>query len=110
MISPMWYQRWFRLIYKDKNPDLLKILRVKMAFDDLKIEEWFDKVEATNEMDARKELNDVDYGNQLGLKNYVGMVKTNAETHPGGNGKNSMEMGDGSKLQIKKPKEQIKTN
>jgi len=109
MISPMWYQRWFRLIYKDKKPELLKLLRAKMVFDDLKIEEWFDKVEATNEMDARKELNDTDYGNQLGLKNYARMVKTGAETHPGGNGGNSMSMGDGSKLTIKKPKEQIKT-
>jgi len=87
---------------------LLKILRVKMAFDDLKIEEWFDKVEATNEMDARKELNDVDYGNQLGLKNYVGMVKTGAETKPGGNSGNSMDIGGGNKLQMKKPKERIK--
>lgn len=110
MISPMWYQRWFRLIYKDKKPDLLKILRVKLVFDDLKIEEWFDKVEATNEMDARKELNDTDYGNQLGLKNYARMVKTGAETHPGGNSGNSIDMGNGDKLQMKKPKEQIKTN
>ena len=109
MISPMWYQRWFRLIYKDKKPDLLKLIRVKLVFDDLKIEEWFDKVEATNEMDARKELNDPDYGNQLGLKNYPRMVKTGAETHPGGNGgSNSIDMGNGNKLQMKKPKERIK--
>lgn len=108
MISPMWYQRWFRLIYKDTNPDLLKQFRVKLVFDDLKIEEWFDKVEATNEMDARKELNDVDYGNQLGLKNYASMVKTGAETNPGGNGGNSMDLGGGNKLQMKKPKERIK--
>ena len=81
-----------------------------MSFDDLKIEEWFDKIEATNEMDSRKELNDVDYGNQLGLKNYTGMVKTGAETHPGGNSGNSMDIGGGNKLQMKKSKEQIKTN
>ena len=31
MISPMWYQRWFRLIYKDQDPDLLKKFRVKMV-------------------------------------------------------------------------------
>jgi len=110
MISPMWYQRWFRLIYKDTKPDLLKLLRVKLVFDDLKIEEWFDKVEATNEMDARKELNDTDYGNQLGLKNYARMVKTGAETHPGGSGKDSMDIGGGNKLQIKKSKERIKTD
>lgn len=109
MISPMWYQRWFRLIYKDQDPELLKKFRVKLVFDDLKIEEWFDKVEATNEMDSRKELTDTAYGEQLGLKNYVGMVKTGAETNPGGNAKNSMDIGGGNKLSIKKPKEQIKT-
>jgi len=44
----------------------------------------------------------------MGLINYSGMVETDAETIPGGNSKNSMDIGGGNKLQLKKPKEQIK--
>ena len=79
-----------------------------MKFEDLNIAEWFDKVEAVNEIDSRKQLTDAEYGKLMGLINYPGMVETDAETNPGGDSKNSLTMGDGSKLNLQKPKEQIK--
>jgi len=105
-ISPQSYDKWFRIMnYKDEK--LLKKFRVIMKFDDLNIAEWFDKVEAVNEIDGRKQLSDAEYGKLMGLINYPGMVETDAETMPGGNSKNSMDIGGGNKLQLKKPKERI---
>lgn len=106
-ISPQSYDKWFRIM-NQKDEKLLKKFRVIMKFDDLNIAEWFDKVEAVNEIDGRKQLTDAEYGKLMGLINYPGMVESDAETNPGGDSKNSMTMGDGSKLQMKKPKEQIK--
>ena len=109
LFSGQWWQRWFRLIYKDKKPDLLKKFRIKMVFEDLRIEEWFDKVEAANEVDGRKQLTDEAYGQLIGVDNYQNKVDPDAETIPGGgDGKNSMTFDDGSKLKIKEPKEQLK--
>ena len=96
MICQQWYQRWFRLIYKDK-PEILEKFRIKMRFEDLKIEEWFDKVEAVNEIESRKELSDNAYGELVGLQNYANKVKADAETHPGGSGGDSkFKFGDGA--------------
>lgn len=106
-ISPQSYDKWFRIM-NQKDEKLLKKFRVIMKFEDLNIAEWFDKVEAVNEIDSRKQLTDIQYGKLLGLINYPGMVETDAETIPGGNSKNSMDIGGGNKLQLKKPKEQIK--
>lgn len=103
-IAHQWYQRWFRLIYKDKK-DLLEKFRITVVFDDLRIEEWFDKIEAVNQLDARKQLTDESYGELTDIENYQGKVDPNAETHPGGEGGNKMEFGGeggGSKLTIKK--------
>jgi len=106
-ISPQSYDKWFRIM-NQKDEELLKKFRVIMKFEDLNIAEWFDKVEAVNEIDSRKQLTDAEYGKLMGLINYPGMVETDAETMPGGNSKNSMDIGGGNKLQLKKPKEQIK--
>ena len=106
-VSPQSYDKWFRIMKKD-DTELLKKFRIIMKFEDLNIAEWFDKVEAVNEIDSRKQLTDAEYGKLMGLINYPGMVETNAETIPGGNSKNSMDIGGGNKLQLKKPKEQIK--
>ena len=106
-ISPQSYDKWFRIMnYKDK--ELLKKFRVIMKFDDLNIAEWFDKVEAVNEIDSRKQLTDIQYGKLLGLINYSGMVETDAETTPGGSGSSKgLDLGNGSKLSIKKSKENL---
>jgi len=101
-ISPQTYDKWFRIMnYKDEK--LLKKFRVIMKFDDLNIAEWFDKVEAVNEIDSRKQLSDEAYGKLMGLINYSGMVETDAETIPGGGGKNKMSIGSGTeKITMKK--------
>ena len=104
-ISDQWYDRWFRLIYKD-DKELLKKFRIKMVFDDLPITEWFDNVEAALELDSRKQLKDSKFGELTGISNYPDMVETDAETVPGGNSKNSMEIG-GQKLSIKDKKSNI---
>lgn len=103
MICQQWYQRWFRLIYKDK-PDIIEKFRIKIVFEDLRIEEWFDKVEAVNAIESRKELTDKSYGELVGLQNYENKVDPDAETHPGGVDNNSMDMGNGDKLTMKKTK------
>jgi len=84
-LSPQTYDKWFRQIYADDDK-LLKKFRVKMVFDDLHFSEWFDKVEATNELDSRKQLTDKAYGETLGFDNYTGKVESDAQTIPGGSG------------------------
>jgi len=101
-ISPQTYDKWFRIM-NQKDEKLLKKFRVVMRFEDLNIAEWFDKVEAVNEIDSRKQLTDVEYGKLMGLINYPGMVETDAETIPGGSGKNKMSIGSGTeKITLKK--------
>lgn len=101
-ISPQTYDKWFRIM-NSKDTELLKKFRVIMKFDDLNIAEWFDKVEAVNEIDGRKQLTDAAYGKLMGLINYSGMVETDAETVPGGGGKNKMSIGSGTeKITMKK--------
>ena len=101
-VSPQSYDKWFRIMnYKDK--ELLKKFRVIIKFDDLNIAEWFDKVDAVNEIDSRKQLTDAQYGKLMGLINYPGMVETDAETIPGGGGKKNMTIGSGNeKITLKK--------
>ncbi len=94
-ISNQWYQRRFRLIYKDsEKKDLLKKFSIKMTFNDLRIEEWFDKVEAVNELDSRKQLTDEAYGELIGVENYKNKVNADADTIPGGSGKSKFNFGD----------------
>lgn len=84
-LSPQTYDKWFRQIYQN-DEKLLKKFRIKMVFNDLHISEWYDKVEAVNELDSRKQLTDKAFGELLGIDNYVGKVVSDAETMPGGNG------------------------
>jgi hypothetical protein len=101
-VSPQSYDKWFRTMNRN-DEELLKKIRVIIKFEDLNIAEWFDKVEAVNEVDSRKQLTDVEYGKLMGLINYSGMVETDAETVPGGSGKNKMSIGSGTeKITMKK--------
>ena len=84
-ICAQWYQRWFELIYKDK-PELLQEFRTKMVWDDLHVEQWFDKIESVNEVDSRKQLTDEAYGEMSGIDSYVTKVEEDAITMPGGFG------------------------
>lgn len=90
-ITDQWYDRWFRLMYKDT--EIVKKFKIKLVFEDLHIEEWFDKIEATNALDSRKQLKDKAYGEKAGIDNYTGDVETNAETIPGGSSSKSMKFG-----------------
>lgn len=79
-----------------------------MTFEDLRIEEWFDKVEAANEVDGRKKLTDLAYGELIGVENYQNKVDPDAETIPGGEGE-KLSFGDnkGPNFEIKKKGEKI---
>lgn len=94
-LSPQTYDKWFRIIYK-KDTELLKKFRVKMTFDNLNIAEWYDKVEAANEIDSRKQLTDKSYGELLGILDYTNKVESDAETIPGGAGGGGKKMNFGS--------------
>lgn len=96
-IADQWYMRWFRVICKEKGrQELLKKFRVKMVFSDLHIEEWFDKVEAVNVLDSRKQLTDQAYGELAGIDNYANKVEPDAIVTPGGNGgSRTFKFGDG---------------
>lgn len=107
-LSPQTYDKWFRQVYA-KDDKLLKKFRIKMVFEDLHIAEWYDKVEAVNELDARHQLTDKSYGALLGIDNYTGKIETGAETIPGGgsaggksfsfgNKENSFKIKDTSKM------------
>lgn len=86
-IADQWYQRWFRLICIQKGKmDLFKKYRIKMTFSDLHIEEWFDKIEAVNNLDSRKQLTDEAYGDLAGIDGYKNKVEADAIVTPGGSG------------------------
>ncbi|MBL4818009.1 MAG: hypothetical protein JKY15_02080 [Deltaproteobacteria bacterium] len=109
-ISSQWYQRWFRLLYANdkKNSEFLKKFRIKLAWDDLRIEEWFDKIEAVMDLDSRKQLKDEDFGELAGIENYVDKVEEGAETTPGGSGDGKgIDLGDGSKLKLDKTRQKL---
>ena len=90
-ITDQWYDRWFRLMYKDT--EIVKKFKIKMVFEDLHIEEWFDKIEATNALDSRKQLTDKAYGELSGIDNYTGKTESDAEVIPGGSSSKSMKFG-----------------
>ena len=77
-----------------------------MVFYDIAINELLDNVEEALELDSRKQLKDSKFGELTGISNYSDMVETDAETNPGRNSKNSMEIG-GQKLTIKDKKSNL---
>lgn len=94
-VCDQWYDRWFRLIYKDT--DLVKKFKIKLVFEDLHIEEWFDKLEAVNALDSRKQLTDKAYGELAGIDNYTGKVESNAPVNPGGSSSSTFSFGKDEK-------------
>lgn len=105
-ISNQWYQRWFKEIYAKTKPELFKQFRIKIVFDDINIEEWFDKIEAVMQLDSRKPLTDEAFGSLAGIENYENKVDPKGEVTPGGKSK-GLELGDGKSLQLKNKKEQL---
>ena len=84
-IAKQWYGRWFRYLYADQ-PELLSKLRIKINWADLHISEWTDSIDGALELDSRKQLKDVKFGDLLGMPDYPTMTEEDAETVPGGTG------------------------
>ena len=104
-LSPQWYDRWFRLIFKDD--ERLKKYRIKTVFNDLHIEKWFDKVEAVNMVDKRKPLKDKEYGLLAGIEHYENKVDPEGELIPGGD-PSLIEQRDGRDGKLELSKKELK--
>jgi hypothetical protein len=77
--SDQWYQRWFKLICKEKNKmDLYKKFRIKTVFSDLHIGEWFDKIESINKIMEHYTLTPEAYGEMAGIESFVNKIDQNA--------------------------------
>ena len=81
-LNQQWYMRWFRLLFKDDKA--WGVVRPKMTFDDLHIDQWFDKISAVNEIDARHQLLDKPYGELAGIPDYPNRIDPDEETVAGG--------------------------
>ena len=97
------YQRWFELMYAKKEEP--KIVRIKMSWNDINIEEWYDQVEAMLALDGRQQFKNREFGEIIGFDNYENMVDPDAEITPGGSGGMSMTDQGGNQLEMKKGKE-----
>ena len=86
-INQQWYMRWFRLLFKDDKA--WGVVRPKCTFDDLHIDQWFDKISAVNEIDARHQLLDKAYGELAGIPDYSNRIDPKEETIAGGSANNS---------------------
>lgn len=105
-IAQQWYNRWFKLLYKDK-PEILEKFRIKLSWDDLHISEWYDSIEAALELDGRGQLKNTEFGEMIGLDNYESMLDPKGEIIPGGAGNKKMSMTDsetGNKFELKQKK------
>ena len=76
------YQKWFETLH----PDLTDEIRIKLVFDDLKISEWYDKIEAALEVDSRHKLKHTAFGKLADIPDYTQLIEPSAETHEGGQG------------------------
>ena len=100
-ITKQWYQPIYELLYK--GDPILEKLKIKLSWNNLNIEEWFDKLEATLQLDARQKLKIEEFGEMIGLDNYSTMVDPDAEVNAGGE-PNQMSMSDpktGNQMDIK---------
>ena len=79
-------------------------LRVRLVFDDLHVEEWFDQVEAVLSIDARKQLKDSAFGELAGVEQYENKVEEGVETSPGGQIQKDMGDGPGTQKPVQKQK------
>ena len=103
-INAQWYSRWFKLLH-GKDKELMENIRIKVVWDDLNTMKWYDKIEATKELDGRKQLTDKAFGEEAGVENYMTKVDPNAETNPGGDSKKiQMPDGQGGMTEIKQKK------
>lgn len=104
MISEQWYQKWFRLIYKDSKPEIYRKFKITIKFSDLNISEWYDKIQAVNELDSRKQLTDSAYGDLAGIRNYKALAVPDAPVTPGGGNSQKFSIGNGEGFSLSKEK------
>ena len=91
-----WYDRWARMIF----PKEMEKIKVKMVFDDLHVEEWFDKVEAVSGLSQllagnQKRLTIDALGELVGVENLASKVEDIPQEQgmPGGGGMPGMPGG-----------------
>ena len=99
-ITTQWYQPIYEMIYK--GDPILEKFKIKLSWNNLNIDEWFDKLEAALELDARQKLKTEEFGEMIGLDNYSTMVDPEAEVNAGGQPKKmSMDDGKGNQMDIR---------
>ena len=75
IIAQQWYDRWFRLIYADDKEKLEKF-KIRIAWKDVQITEWYDNMESALKLDMRKPLTDKAFGGLIGRDGYENMIDT----------------------------------
>ena len=108
-ISRQWYDRWFRLLYKD-DQELLGKFRIKLSWTDLHVEEWFDKLEAAIQLDQRKPILDNEFGEIVGIDNYESIIDEEAAEEAKQNQEMQMSMSTKGPMGQKNPMQQGKEN
>lgn len=81
-IVPQWWGKWFEMRYEGQKE--FDEFEIKMVWNDLHIEKWFDKVESVNMVDSRQKLKNSAFGELAGIDDYENKVDENAEIIPGG--------------------------
>jgi len=93
------YQKWFLYLH----PELAGTVRIRFAFEELRISEWYDRIEAALRVDSRHELTDEGFGKLAEIDTYLNIIKPEAETSPGGTGErphNLQRDNDGKNLDV----------
>ena len=81
-INKQTYQKWFEILH----PELKDKIKIRFAWNDLRISEWYDRIASVLELDGRKELTDKAFGALVELPDYLNHVKAEAKTNAGGGG------------------------
>ena len=76
------YQKWFEILF----PELTDKIKIRFVFEDLKISEWYDMVQAALQVDSRHQLTDDAFGKLAEIDDYTSLIEPGAETHAGGQG------------------------
>ena len=81
-INRQTYQKWFEVLH----PELKNEIKIRFAWNNLQVSEWYDRIASVLELDGRKQLTDKAFGNLVELPDYLNHVDSKAETNPGGTG------------------------
>ena len=81
-INRQTYQKWFEILH----PELKDKVRIRFAWNNLQISEWYDRIASVLSLDGRRQLTDKAFGSLVELPDYLNYVDANAETNAGGVG------------------------